>query len=364
MVNENSAAPGVYRVRRGDMFSDDDAFSTIGFPMDNPDNIAIAADGTVFVTDNFAHSVFRIPSGGGAPEVLLSPATTGLAGFTPGKVAVAPAGFDGAIVDPGDLLLTARRSLSDLRELWVVDSVTGAFQVLAGSSQLPDLNNVVFGSNGTLYVSETGPGPGRISTVSPDGIVTHLVEDIDDLGTGLAINPDTAEIFFRTNANEIFSVPALGGTPSLFASGIGEFQSMVFSADGNSLFIGAQQPRSQIIEIVSQCLPSGAGCGPGSRERIGSSELIYRYRLEFDEPTELDSINVSGAAFNGDGILRVLDENMNVLGTTHTFGGNSFQTHFVELDGVSGTVFFIDEFDNSGHWRYRESIRHQWPGLA
>ncbi len=369
MVNENSAAPGVYRARRGDMFSDDDEFSTIGAPMENPDNIARAADGTVFVTDNFAQSVLRIPAGGGAPEVFLSSDITGMPEFVPGGVAIAPPGFDGPNVDPGDLLLTAQEFQDGLRELWVVDSVTGDFQVLSARDQfLTDhhVSNVVFGGDGTLYVSETGPTPGRISTVSPDGTVTPLVENIDGLVWGLAVNPVTDEVFFRkivSSVEELHRVPGSGGTPSLFSADIGQFQSLVFSADGNSLFIGAQQPRSQVIEIVNQCLPSGAGCDPIGRETLGAAELIYRYRLEFDQPTDLNSISVFGAAFNpfnaadGDSVLRILDENMNVLGTTSTFGGNNhIRHHAVSLEGINGTVFFIEEFDSSGQWRYRESL--------
>jgi CSLREA domain-containing protein len=87
------------------------------------------------------------------------------------------------------------------------------------------------------------------------------------------------------------------------------------------------------------------------------SLLIYRYKLEFAEDTQLTSVAVSGAAFNGpDNILRVLDENMNILGSMDTFGGNSFQTIYLRLSGVVGRVFYIDEFDTSGSWRFRQNI--------
>ena len=95
----------------------------------------------------------------------------------------------------------------------------------------------------------------------------------------------------------------------------------------------------------------------GSTETLGLASLVYRYRLEFNQVAELTSISPAGAAFNGpDSILRVLDENMNVLGTWETFGGNRFETHTVEIPSVQGTVFFIEEFDSSTNWRYREII--------
>jgi CSLREA domain-containing protein len=96
------------------------------------------------------------------------------------------------------------------------------------------------------------------------------------------------------------------------------------------------------------------GC---SNEMLGAASLIYRYRLEFTEETQLTSIAVAGAAFNGPGsVLRVLDEDKNVLGSTDTFGGNFFTVHFVTLQNVVGKVFFIEEFDTSSTWRYRERI--------
>ncbi|MFT3894964.1 MAG: CSLREA domain-containing protein [Anaerolineales bacterium] len=97
--------------------------------------------------------------------------------------------------------------------------------------------------------------------------------------------------------------------------------------------------------------------GCGRPETLGEASLIYRYKLEFEESTQLASIAVTGAAFNGpDNILRVLDENKNVLGTAYTFGGNSFQTIYVGLQGVDGKIFYIDEFDTSSTWRFRQNF--------
>ncbi|HEY5671772.1 MAG TPA: CSLREA domain-containing protein, partial [Anaerolineales bacterium] len=93
------------------------------------------------------------------------------------------------------------------------------------------------------------------------------------------------------------------------------------------------------------------------REMLGGASLIYRYKLEFAELTQLTSIAVSGANFNGpDNVLRVLDEHMNVLGIAPTFGQNEWSTTYIDLQGIEGTIFYIDEFDTSTTWRYRQSI--------
>ncbi len=92
-------------------------------------------------------------------------------------------------------------------------------------------------------------------------------------------------------------------------------------------------------------------------EKLGDASLIYRYRIQFNEVTQLNSVAVTGAAFNGpDNVLRVLDESMNVLATMDTTGGNTFRTTILNLHGVEGTVFFVDEFDTSTTWRFRQSI--------
>jgi titin len=87
-------------------------------------------------------------------------------------------------------------------------------------------------------------------------------------------------------------------------------------------------------------------------EMLGEASLIYRYKLEFEEPTQLTSIVVSGGNFNGpDNTLRVLDEDMNVLGTTATF-----ESPYLLLEGVSGSVFYVEEYDTSSEYRFRQSI--------
>jgi hypothetical protein len=78
----------------------------------------------------------------------------------------------------------------------------------------------------------------------------------------------------------------------------------------------------------------------GIPETFEGAALIYRYKLVFDETTELTSIAVTGAAFNG-GALRVLDESMNVLGTAYNFGGNTFQPFFEVM--MQSPLIIIDK---------------------
>ena len=102
---------------------------------------------------------------------------------------------------------------------------------------------------------------------------------------------------------------------------------------------------------------SAAHTQGGSSETLNGASLIYRYKIEFPDVTTLTSVAVTGVAFNEpNSILRVLDENRNVLATANTRGGNVLRTFTVLLENVRGRVFYIDEFDTSSHWRYRKEI--------
>jgi hypothetical protein len=94
----------------------------------------------------------------------------------------------------------------------------------------------------------------------------------------------------------------------------------------------------------------------GSSEALNGAFLVYRYRLQFPDVVQLNSISVSGAAFNGlNSVIRVLDSNRNVLATLATSGGNTYQSFTIPVN-QQGTVFYLDEFDTSTTWRYRDHI--------
>ena len=100
----------------------------------------------------------------------------------------------------------------------------------------------------------------------------------------------------------------------------------------------------------------------GSQEQRLSAYLVYRAKLEFPQEVRLRSVIVSGAAFNGpDSVLRVLDGNMQEIAVQPTFGGNSHNVNRLDLNAL-GKVFFLDEFDTSTDWRYRDLIQLTWDG--
>ncbi len=100
----------------------------------------------------------------------------------------------------------------------------------------------------------------------------------------------------------------------------------------------------------------------GSSETLSGAHLVYRFRIDFGQQVDLDAIVVSGLGDYSSGgsaaVLRVLDENGNVLATRSTSGQPccTVSQYTLPLDGVAGQTFFIDEFDYSTNGRYRDHI--------
>lgn len=105
--------------------------------------------------------------------------------------------------------------------------------------------------------------------------------------------------------------------------------------------------------------------GGNTTDLSGVSRLIYRYRIDFGELTQIDQITIRGWAFNGpDNVLRLLDSDMNVVSTVPTFGGNSLQTISMAPVNALGSVFFLDEYDTSTASRYRTNFEVAFTPVA
>ena len=83
-------------------------------------------------------------------------------------------------------------------------------------------------------------------------------------------------------------------------------------------------------------------------------ELVYRYKLEFDQDVEIDSIAISGAAWDQ---LRLLDGNMNELKLFDLPGGNELHTYTIHTYGAVDEVYYIEEINNGyTYFIYRSNI--------
>jgi len=99
LESSDEYGPGIIKCKRGDAYSPDDVFSKLGPPYVGPDGLIQLPDGRFIVTDGQARTVFEVPKEGGPPKVFLR----GITSYN--NPAIAPSGFDGPNVDPGDLLI-------------------------------------------------------------------------------------------------------------------------------------------------------------------------------------------------------------------------------------------------------------------
>ena len=105
--------------------------------------------------------------------------------------------------------------------------------------------------------------------------------------------------------------------------------------------------------------------GGNTSNTLNGSYLIYRYRLDFEKPVTVQSIKLSGAAFNGTNtVFRLLDATTNPIAVWPTSGGNVYQSFAWRPPQVAGTTFFVDEYDSSATWRFRDSIRIECASAA
>jgi hypothetical protein len=255
VVNEfGPDGPFVLLARRGGTYTTDDAISTIGWPFVSPDDLEAGQKKQLFIADGQAQTVFKLPQNGGTPVPFVTTTTTGSDLFNPFGVEIAPPGFYGPNVEPGDLIV-ADNAYSDPNQqaVWAINQKTGAVKILAqGTVFEGGPLRAEFGPDGTLYVFENVgflTGMSRIATVAADGTVSPYVEYIPGR-PALAVHPKTGDVYFVYNHDDgvLYRLASDGGSPELFASNLGRFQSLEFSRNGLSLFVGATE-RHQVIEI-------------------------------------------------------------------------------------------------------------------
>jgi hypothetical protein len=250
LVVQEWGDPGkcVFLIEKGHTFNINDAFTPIGYPFISPDDIIIYSDGTAYVADGQAQTVFKISKDGGAPVPLVTPSNT-RASFNPFGLAIAPANYDGPNVDPGDIIVADNAYGSIEKAVWAVNPISGVAKIIAEGNVFVDGPILVdFALDGTLFVNQnTDSGSGRIVTLSANGTVTPFYGPIFT-NPSLAVNPRTNEVFFKRSSGTIYRIPLAGGTPQLFASNIGRFQDIAFNAQGTALYL-CDRTKNQIIEI-------------------------------------------------------------------------------------------------------------------
>jgi len=150
-----------------------------------PTGLAVASDGTLFVSDAASRMIWRIDDGGeGAAAVARAGGLSDATGAR--RRALSPAGL--ALAPDGTLVVADVTG----HRVWAI-APTGDHRVVAGSTygfrdgpgdealfRYP--TDVAIAPDGTCYVADSGNH--RIRTISPEGVVATLAGSIYDYGDG------------------------------------------------------------------------------------------------------------------------------------------------------------------------------------
>lgn len=130
-----------------------------------PNDIVFTANGTAYVTDSTQATIWRVPPGGGVPQIWFQDARLASPSFGPNGIRIDPAGTK--------LYFTVSEDLQHRAFVYTLPLVaqpTGAdlkvFHEYT-NGDLPD--GIAFGSTGRLYVAIATPFASGISILSPAG---------------------------------------------------------------------------------------------------------------------------------------------------------------------------------------------------
>jgi hypothetical protein len=277
---------GVYVAREGDDCDAGDAYTRPGAPFDTPSGIAVHPDGRVLVADSGAETVWKIASPGAVPQKLTDEVPS------PSDVLVAPSGFEGPNVHPGDVLVCAGSSAgAGVFGLYVVDPHTGDARLLVGPPELQNgLLCAAFAPDGTLYAMEDDDiswDGFTIVKVLPEGRIEPFLPNFaffpQPMTGPIAVHPDTGQVFFAYGST-IYQIPDSGGYPEAYAEGEASITALGFSRDGSSLF--AADAGEHVIAKIGACpiegrlVVSGWLPMPDSDQPVEPGEEVVCYALE------------------------------------------------------------------------------------
>jgi len=131
-----------------------------------PNDLVFRADGTLYVTDSTQATIWRVPPGGGVPQIWFQDARLASPSFGPNGIRIDPAGAKVYFTVTQDL---QNRSL--VYTLPLVASPSAANLLVFHeytNGDLPD--GIAFGKTGLLYVAIATPFASGISILSPAGV--------------------------------------------------------------------------------------------------------------------------------------------------------------------------------------------------
>lgn len=200
----------------------DGTYAMLGDLVRDPDGIAVAPDGTVYV--GARNGVYKVEPDGVTTLLAIDPANVGKKFPTGGLLWQA----DYLALNPVNGELYSSGAFGAVVK---IDTTTGAYQVLSTEVS----GGVACSPSGQLYVASRTPGNYRLVKLSPAGVAT-TVADLSGFMAPAALvrHEPSCTWYITTKGPQIIKLPP-GGPPSVFGVLPGA-QDLVFSADGKTMF--------------------------------------------------------------------------------------------------------------------------------
>jgi hypothetical protein len=233
----------------------------------NPAHLIFSPSGDAFISEDNSGYVYR-KAWGGSSSLWVSGLHSG--DDDPYGMTIAPAGFDGPNVNPGDILVTDRGYLGP-DEIWSFSAAVAEGELLV----MPDPGEIDFcdlaaGSNDTVYVCDLLDST-RIYVLVPDGTLTSFALDspIDKI-VSVVYDPVLDDLYVASTTSEsVHRVEPATGVATLVADGFSSFHwcCLELDTEGRRLIV-ADNGYNRVYEFciepvtaVDEDLPAPAGLG-------------------------------------------------------------------------------------------------------
>jgi len=219
------------------------------------------SDGDAFVSEDYGGGIFRTAFGGTGRTTWVSGLHSG--DDDPIGMAIAPPGYTGDVVAPGEALVIDR-GYSGPREVWgwSPSVAEGEWVVHADDGTLVDATDLTFGVGDVYLVDSGGAAAGLIYVLAADGTLTPLsTSEVLGEPVGIAADPLTDDLYVLDGGGDrLVRVNPTTGTVSNVITGFGNLTLISWAgvdvtSDGRRLIV--TDTDRDVVHVFARCDATG-----------------------------------------------------------------------------------------------------------